>query len=293
MPTLKHVRESSYRSLQLAACLALGAACSGEAAPAPADSDAAQVCAACVPVDPGEDSSATSGCTAACSLAYLKRSIDQAEAEMLGFPVTAGVALIERSIDAPMIWVPKESEGGGPATGYERTTRIRGEFKVQSYEYGWLDPTRCDGTRCKLDDQSTTEQSLCPDRYLMMQVSGALETLDGAIQAHFPTQRVNVRMPGQANDLVVSAAADLSEVRGSLQLDPSVPVPHVGRLDLSLQFADSEHRGFGVLSVSVTPDWDNLPEGAGPRVAGPLAYYSPLEGQWGEPPSDAPIVSGQ
>lgn len=291
MLTAQRVRRSLYLSVHIAGCLALGMACTDQATGAPGAGEGkasgARVCPECAPVKPGEGSSAM-GSQAACVLAYLERSIDADEAEMLGFPVADAATLIERPIDAPMKWVPKPSEGGGAATGYERETRIRGSFKVESYSYNWLDPERCDGTICEIDNETTTEQAPCPERYIMIQVSGDLETLDGAISAQFPLQAVNLRLPGQVDDVVVAAAADLSEVRGSLKIDPDVPPPHVGRLDLSLQFADSQHRGFGALSVGVTPDWDNLSDDARSAVTGPLAYYAPLEAQWGDYPFGEP-----
>jgi hypothetical protein len=183
------------------------------------------------------------------------------------------------------------SDGGGPARGYEPQTRVRGEFQVDSYDYRWLDPARCDGSVCKLDDQTTTEQAPCPERYLMMQASGRLETLDGAIAAEFPTQAVNVRLPGQTDDLVVATAADLGQVTGRLRIDPGVSAPSVGRLDLSLQFEDDQHRGYGVLSVGVTPDWDHLSQDVASGIPSRFAYYSPLEGYWGDRRSGAPMVS--
>jgi hypothetical protein len=119
----------------------------------------------------------------------------------------------------------------------------------------------------------------------MMHVSGSLETLDGALSVRFPAQAVNLRRPGQVDDLVVAAAADLREATGTLTIDPGVPVQHVGRVDLSLQFADSQHRGYGVLSVSVYPDWDNLPEDSGLMIEPRFAHYNPIQAQWGDAPS--------
>jgi hypothetical protein len=193
-----------------------------------------------------------------------------------------------------MTWVPKAAEGGGPASGYERETRIRGELQVDGYEYGWLDPERCDGRLCKIEDangETTTEQAPCAERYLMMQVSGALQTMDDALYVYFPNQAVNLRMPGQTDDVVVAARADLREARGTLHIDPHVRAQHVGWVDLSLQFADETHPGYGVLGVSVAPDWENLPEDYGSEVLGPFAYYAPIEARWGDAPSGAPTVS--
>lgn len=291
MPVLKHARGLSYLGLQLAAGLVL-AACSGGGDAAPSSTP---VCPDCAPLRLGETSSPASS-QAACTLAYLKRTIDRAEAESLGFPVADAVERIERRIDEPMTWVPMEAEGGGAATGYERKTRIRGELHVESYEYGLLDPERCDGRVCKIDGgngETTTEQAPCFERYLMTAVSGALQTLDGAIAVEFPTQAVNIAyLPKQTDDLTVAARADLSEARGTLKIDPAVRAPHIGWVDLSLQFGDETHPNWGVLGVSVTPDWDNLPEDYGSEVLGPFAYYAPIEGRWGEFPfGERPIVS--
>lgn len=282
MRTVQQLRKTVGLSTRLAVCVSLLAACGGDAGDGSEPVSQPRVCPECTPASSGKSDSASS--LAACGLAYLKRDVDQAEAEKLGFPVTAGAERIERPIDTPMTWVPKESDGGGPASGYERKTRIRGRFNVDSYAYGELDPERCDGTFCKLEDGSTTEQAPCPERYLMMRVSGELETLDGAIAAKFPMRAVNLRLPGQVDDLVVAAYADLSEVRGSLKIDPRAPVSTVGQLDLSLQFEDDERKGYGVLSVSVYPDWENLSQDGRSSAVGRYAYYSPIEAQWGDAP---------
>jgi hypothetical protein len=115
--------------------------------------------------------------------------------------------------------------------------------------------------------------------------------MDDAIAVQFPTQAVNMRIPGRPDDVTVAAAADLRDAYGTLKIDPAVRAQHVGRVDLSLQFADATHTGYGVLAVSVTPDWEHLPEDYGSEVLGPFAYYAPIEGQWGDPPSGAPTIS--
>lgn len=273
--------------LPAAAYLTLIAAC----ASAPTNVGAPAICPACERSDPATGSSAQSGSMAGCTLAYLERVVDRAEAEKLGFVLADAKAQIETPIDAAMRWVPRESKGGGPAAGYEPETRVHGQLKVESYLYRWLDPERCDGTVCNVEG-GPTEQSLCPDSYLMMQVSGAFETLDGALSVDFAKQPVNLRKPGQTDDIVVAASADLREARGSLTIEPEVPVAHVGRIDLSLQFADSEHRAYGVLAISVFPDWDNLPEDERYMVDPRFAYYAPIEARWGDYPfPDAPTVS--
>jgi hypothetical protein len=228
-----------------------------------------------------------------CTLAYLERELDDAEAERLGFLIADAKSLIEGPIDSAMKWVPRGSDGGGPAAGYERETRVHGQLKVESHLYRWLDPERCDGTVCNVEG-GLTEQSLCPDSYLMMHVSGSFETLDGALSVRFAKQAANLRRPAQADDLVVAASADLREARGTLTIDPGVPVAHVGRVYLSLQFADSQHRAYGVLAIGVFPDWDNLTDSERSMVDRRFAYYTPIEASWGDYPFDAtPTVSSE
>ena len=277
------------KSSYISACLLLGAACASETT----RGSAASVCPQCERSESSTGSSSSAGSVAACSLAYLERDVDQAEAEELGFPVTDATKRIEQPIDSAMEWVARESEGGGPAGGFERKTRVHGQLKVESYVYHFIDTERCDGTKCQINGR-TIEQFPCTENYLMMHASGTFETLDGALSARFPAQPVNIRRPGETDALVVAAGMDLRDVTGSLTIDPGVPPPRVGRLDLSLQFADSQRRGYGVLGVSVTPDWDNLPDGPERRMIDPrFAQYAPIQAQWGEgvPFPDAASVS--
>lgn len=152
MPTVQRLRDLLWVSMQFAACSAFGAACGDRATPASGRKSTERKRAFDLARlrDHGSQLGGSEGAIAACSLVYRQRSI--AEAEMLGFPVTAGAELIEEPIEEAMTWEPKESEGGGPATGYESKTRIRGAFKVESCDYYCLDPERCDGTVCTLDD---------------------------------------------------------------------------------------------------------------------------------------------
>jgi hypothetical protein len=266
------------KSLYACVCLLLGAACGSETT----RGSGASVCPQCERSALSTGTSGASASVAACSLAYLERRVDQAEAEKLGFPVAAATKQLEQPIDSAMEWVARESEGGGPAAGYERETRVHGQLKVESYKFHWIDPERCDGSKCQIDGQ-TVEQVPCPENYLMMYASGTFETLDGALSARFPTQAVNIRRPGQVDALGVAASVDLRDVTGSLTIDPGVPPPRVGRLDLSLQFKDNQRPGYGVLGVSVLPDWDNLPDGPQrAMIDARFARYAPIEAQWGE-----------
>ncbi|HMI90788.1 MAG TPA: hypothetical protein VK509_05460, partial [Polyangiales bacterium] len=125
-----------------------------------------------------------------------------------------------------------------------------------------------------------TEQELCIERYVMVNASGEIETLDGAISASFPQQAMSILEPGESDEVSVAAQADLHEVRGSLRIDPAVPPPRVGRLDLTLQFESAKQDAFGVLGVGVYPDWDIRDQDA-ERLPSELSSYRPLQGWWG------------
>jgi hypothetical protein len=60
---------------------------------------------------------------------------------------------------------------------------------------------------------------------------------------------------------------------------PAVPEPRVGRLDLSLQFANGGSEEYGVIGISVCPDWDALPEDHA-SIPSELSRYAPLEAHW-------------
>jgi hypothetical protein len=115
-----------FQDVLIAVSLAVVSACAADSLAGAAGSNAPLICADCEKSEPGKGSSSASGSQAECTLAYLERDIDRDEAETLGFPVKDAQALIESPIDTPAMWVAKSTEGGGPATGYDRDTRIRG-----------------------------------------------------------------------------------------------------------------------------------------------------------------------
>lgn len=251
-----------------------------EGASDPNDSDEARgsLCGECARWNPGGETT-DFGSTAACGQAYLEREVDRAEAEELGFPLALFHELVEQPIDAPLTWAVQDTKGGGPARGYEPETRVRGAFEVRSFTYYSLDPERCDGTQCLLEDGTSTEQAGCDERLLLVNVSGELETLDGAVEVSFAKQPVSIRRPGQNDDIGVAAQANLRDVHGTLEFDPAVPEPRKGVLNLSLAFADDDEGAHGVIDFGIYPDWDNLPEER-PDIPSDLSYYAPLEGHW-------------
>jgi hypothetical protein len=216
------------------------------------------------------------GAQAACVEVMLHREVDRTEAEGMGFAADAYERLIEQPLDVEMQWVPKESEAGGAASGYEASTRLRIVLEVDGFEYVELDPERCDSTRCTLDDGTTTTPEGC-EPFLFVRAHGALETADGAIQATFAPQNVRLIRADAEADYGVALAADLSEVRGTLQLDPAVPEPYVGVIYLSLQYTPAEDLEFAIVSVNVFADWDARGEDTG-SLPSELSHYRPLEG---------------
>jgi hypothetical protein len=252
--------------LSLATCLLLTSACA-DASPDAEGGTAPLICADCASGEREQSSGIL-----LCADSYEVRDIERDEAESLGFPVTAAAELIETEIDTPIEWVAKDTDGGGPATGYERETRLRGKFHVTSFEYHAL--KGCDGASCSAAEDG------CPGRSLLIKVSGEVETQDGAFSIQFPAQAVNLRSPGETDAVGIAAHADLSEARGRLKLDANVPAPYVGRVDLSVQFADTMRIGYGVLNLSITADADDEPVARGPRLT-----YQPIEARWGDPPT--------
>jgi hypothetical protein len=234
----------------------------------------------------GETSDFGSGSQAACALALIERELDFAEAEALGFAVAAQRDAIEVPIDEPMRWNAQQTEAGGPATGFEPETRVTLTLSMESIAHFELDPEQCDSETCELDGGTQTEAEPCRT-YIKVYARGELSTADGAIEVTFEPQPVRV-LYGDAEeirDLSVAAQANLADVRGSLRVDPLVPEPYVGRLDLSLQYGPDGTLAWGDIDISVYPDWDNLPEDS--DIPSELSRYHPLRGHFGtEPPHD-------
>ena len=237
------------------------------------------VCPDCAPFAPGGETSDFGAELSACTFVYKSQEVTAAQAHELGFDVAAVAEAMEQPIDAPLTWRTRESKGGGPPSGFEPETRVRGTIDVRSFTHYWLDDTKCDGATCTLDDGTEQEQAACTDHYILFKARGELATDDGAIEATFAEQPVWILSKDSGDAISVAARADLSAVRGSLRIDPAIPEPRIGALDLSLEIPRSGQRG--ALQISVYPDWDHRDPDAG-SVPGDLAYYAPLEGRWGD-----------
>jgi hypothetical protein len=272
--------------------LLLGAsACSTP--PAEPGKGADSVCPTCRRTVGGETGDFGAG-GVACG--YRQRNVDEKEAEALGFSIAVLARVMRQPIDAAMTWTPIDTAGGGPARGYESKTRVVGALARESYAYHELDIDGCDEIYPQADAnkgcrESTVDPSACMERFLTVNASGDLHTHDGAIAADLPMQIVSLLFPDDESvgELSFAARADLRDVRGSLELDPSIPEPRVGFLDLSLSYTLKGKLNYGAIDISIYPDWDKLQTDAGVPIDSGLklpeqSQYHPLEGGWGSPP---------
>jgi hypothetical protein len=277
----------------LSLLLVASAAC--DAAHSDPPKETSVVCPSCQPMAGGETSD-FGAATAACVPAYLRREVDQAEADSLGFAAAAVAHVMQQPIAAMMTWDALDTKGGGPARGYEAKTHVELALTVGPYAYYELDPAACDATTCLVTTDATVERvdtAGCPRRLLMVTASGDLRTRDGAIAVALPRQAVKILRPDEKADQVsVAARANLRDVHGKLQLDPAIAEPRLGVLDLSLQYTAKGELEYGVIDISIYPDWDNLPDG-GPTPTADVSQYRPLQGRWDTPPPEAPKTGAQ
>jgi len=208
----------------------------------------------------------------------------------MGFEVGEYERVVEMPLDVAMRWVAEDSDAGGPATGYAEDTRLQLRLEVDGFEYAELDPERCDDTSCTLEDGGMIDGTGC-EPFLLVRASGELETEDGAVQATLESQNVRLMRPHEETDLTVAARADLAAVRGTLRIDPAVPEPYGGVIDLSVHYELSGELRYAVVAVGVYPDWEHRNENA-PEIPSELSSYRPLQGRAGSPPSDRPLVGG-
>lgn len=167
--------------------------------------------------------------------------IDRVEARALGFDVDEIERRIARPIDAPLRWVTRTDDAGGPASGYMRDTRVRAELVATGYRYWRADAEFCDGTVCTLYGESYPQAMCEPDRFVELAVRIDFETADHAVRGtavgiarQWVPDPTGTRDPGLP--LQVAASADLSEVTGSLRLHPDAGHAHYrGQLDFSAE----------------------------------------------------------
>jgi hypothetical protein len=260
--------------------------CSSSSAPKDEGSstDSEVVCPSCHPIAGGETGDFGAS-TAICVTAYVKREVDRAEADALGFSASAAVHAIEKPIDAAMTWTAIDSDGGGPARGYDERTQVHVALEVESLTYYEFDPERCDGDTDCVEQGKT---GVCAASLVMVNANGELRTEDGAVNAELPAQNVHMLLLDD-DDISVASRADLRKVHGSLQLDSDIPEPTLGALDLSLQYSNAGALQWGEIDISIFPDWDHLPHD-GPQPTPGQSHYAPLQGRWGSAPSGTPIV---
>jgi hypothetical protein len=231
-----------------------------------------------VPALPRGGETSEFGLQAACVSALRYQEVDRAQAEDIGFGVDEYTRVVEMPLDLPMRWLAEDSEAGGPALGYEQDTRLRLTLEIEGFEYAELDPARCDDTSCTLEDGTTTEVDGC-EPFVFVRARGEFETADGAVEATLESQPISLLRAGEVEP-VAAARVDLTQVRGTLRIDPAIPEPYVGVIHLSLQYLPAGELQYAVLSVDVYPDWDALGEDAH-EIPSELSSYRPLQGRAG------------
>ena len=191
----------------------------------------------------------------------------------LGFDLPTLEGRVERELDEALLWTPQAMGPGGPATGYEPETRIRGHMSIRSYSYVGLNPEACSGTRCIIDER---EWDCSADAdWLELGIDAEFRTLDGAVAA-MATGSVAQGRPGASFESPVGyVSAELRDVYGTLQV-----FPDAGRTIVSSELRTSmffkEERTEGSLSVSIL---------MADEVMGRTEYL-PLYGQWPIPQTE-------
>lgn len=186
-----------------------------------------RICAACEPERIG-DTGDLGGSQTPCWYYRAPEPVDAARATELGFDVDALESAIARPIDMAMEWRVSESGaiGGGPAGGYDPLTHVM--VRVQSvrvYRHMRPDPQYCDGTTCRWPGGAEALQATCA-RTLETDVEVEVATADGAVRGTLIGTAMQVRAGTDegaglaAWDGLVTAAAPLSAIEGSLRLDP-------------------------------------------------------------------------
>lgn len=240
------------------------------------------VCPSCGPNAGGETGDFGAD-IAPCAEAYAKRVIDAEEGDALGFDASDTVRAIETVIDSEMTWAVIDSDDGDPASGFDAQTRVHLTLAVDALSYRELDLELCTNDDCRI----AGEDGQCEERLIWVSAIGQLHTEDGAIAVELASQYVRILRPGD-DDVSVAAQANLREVTGSLQLDPSFPEPWIGLLNLSLDFDDDATFQYGVIDIDIWRDLEQLREDdAGldyVELRALCAHYRPLQGRWGSPP---------
>jgi len=284
---MDNAQRAGRRHLGLGLWLLLIAGCGASASdPMPdlgePDDTLDSVCPSCGPNAGGETGDFGADISP-CAEAYTKRVIDAEEGDALGFDASDTVRAIETVIDSEMTWAVIDSDDGGPASGFDPQTRVHLALSVDALSYRELDLELCTNEDCRI----AAEEGQCEERLIWVSASGELQTEDGAIAVELASQYVQILRPGD-DDVSVAAQANLRDVTGSLQLDPSFPEPQIGLLNLSLDFDDEATFQYGVIGIDIWRDLEQLREDDSGldyvELRALCAHYQPLQGRWGSPP---------
>ena len=237
------------------------------------------LCPSCAPYSGGETGDfGGARDETTCNLVTRRQDVAPDQLEALGFDETEIRRRLAREIDEPLVWTERDSEKGGPASGFEPHTRVHARLAASSFAHMRPDPAFCDGVICRYAGEEV-EQNSCP-HWLEMELSVELETLDGAVRVRATGEAVqwaegfdDLIGEDTADEVVCHAYTDLREVTGSLKLAPSFDnQPYFGVLSLAIGLSATSSNGWIQPALWSRPlgldDWT-------PR-------YAPLEGSWPE-----------
>jgi hypothetical protein len=184
-----------------------------------------RICAACEPERLG-DTGDLGGEQTPCWGYRAPEPVDATRAVELGFDVEALESAIARPIDMPMEWRTSDNPwAGGPARGYDPLTNVTVRVRsARVYRHMRPDPQYCDGTTCRWPGGDAEPQANCA-RALETDVQVEVATADGAVRGTLFGTAMQVHGGSEATGLaawtgLVEATAPLSQIKGSLRLDP-------------------------------------------------------------------------
>jgi hypothetical protein len=215
------------------------------------------------------------------------------EAEPPGFDVPAIRQVLERDFSTSFAWVaalpavPGERRAAATSvTGFSPETTVTGSIHLLgSGEYLHLDPERCDVDTgiCSISDPFPRELN-CGFRkapgWLELDVEVSLRTGDGAIDVLTSRGRAVVK---SNRPIAVSVGPlDLTQLGGTLRLEPAHPGPYVGSLSIAISASPAGMRGS--VSPRIAPaegseDWGGVPlTGRWPKEDDCEADELPIDG---------------
>jgi len=253
-------QRSRARALGMVLASVLALACEGGGPTAPGEIPL--LCPGCDPNAGGETTDFGMSFTE-CGALSAPVAVSEAEAVELGFDVASLQARMERPIDAELSWeadpYPSLSTGGKPASGYEDPTQVQAQVQVTRLAYHRPDPAHCVDGQCTLPDGDGTliEQASCAT-FLMLHYDMQLSTLDGAVEASGEgeaaqwSEGFEDMVGNAAGELHGHAYIDLSDARGTLELDPDTDATYTGTLTVQLDFEDDMTHGYVTPTIRYT-----------------------------------------